>query len=137
MKFISKFKLELHLAWQALVPPGHGILTDPQQGNTGTEFTKPMEPIVQPGIGFAVTAETVPFSTIQKSKNETDRNGRAVSVFMVYCTNPSVCIVYQPAFFTVNHSVFAVLCFLKKYQILNFIRSKINVLFKLDQISFY
>jgi hypothetical protein len=26
MKFVSKFKLELPLAWQALVAPGHGIL---------------------------------------------------------------------------------------------------------------
>jgi hypothetical protein len=26
MKFVSKFKLELPLVWQALVTPGHGIL---------------------------------------------------------------------------------------------------------------
>jgi hypothetical protein len=26
MKFVSKFKLELFLAWKALVAPGHGIL---------------------------------------------------------------------------------------------------------------
>jgi hypothetical protein len=26
MKFVSKFKLELHLSWQALVAPGHDIL---------------------------------------------------------------------------------------------------------------
>jgi hypothetical protein len=26
MKFISKFKLELPLSWQALVAPGHDIL---------------------------------------------------------------------------------------------------------------
>jgi hypothetical protein len=26
MKFVSKFKLELPLAWQALVAPSHGIL---------------------------------------------------------------------------------------------------------------
>jgi hypothetical protein len=26
MKIISKFKLELPIAWQALVAPGHGIL---------------------------------------------------------------------------------------------------------------
>jgi hypothetical protein len=26
MKFVSKFKLELPLAWQALVAPAHGIL---------------------------------------------------------------------------------------------------------------
>jgi hypothetical protein len=26
MKFVSKFKLELPLAWQALVDPGHDIL---------------------------------------------------------------------------------------------------------------
>jgi hypothetical protein len=26
MKFVSKLKLELPLAWQALVAPGHGIL---------------------------------------------------------------------------------------------------------------
>jgi hypothetical protein len=25
MKFVSKFKLELRLAWQALVAPAHGI----------------------------------------------------------------------------------------------------------------
>jgi hypothetical protein len=26
MKFVSKFKLELPLAWQALIAPGRGIL---------------------------------------------------------------------------------------------------------------
>jgi hypothetical protein len=26
MKFVTKFKLELPLAWQALIDPGHGIL---------------------------------------------------------------------------------------------------------------
>jgi hypothetical protein len=28
MKFVSKFKLELPLAWQALVAPSHGILLE-------------------------------------------------------------------------------------------------------------
>jgi hypothetical protein len=133
MKFVSKFKLELALAWQALVAPGHGILTDAQatqeqslQNQWNQSYSR-------------LPWKTVPFSTIQKSKNETDRNGRAVSVFMVSCINPSVCIRsgLPTGIFYSKALVFAVLCFLKKHQILNFIRSKINVLFKLDQISFY
>jgi hypothetical protein len=101
MKFVSKFKLELALAWQALVAPGHGILTDAARQHrsrvyktNGTNGT----------VGYCGKLFHLVLFKSQKMKPIEMVEQFPFLWFPALIHRFVYAAVYQPAFFTVNHS---------------------------------